>query len=139
MIFHENPSSESQVIPGGWMDGQTGMRRLIVAFCNFVNMPKICKLRYNIQWHKFPNLQWRNMTRLCYEKHHNMMLLSGLPVSVLCLPKWPPPHTQYSLFRTIPVHNMFLCIIVKQPLSENDLVKNVFYFRKYNKSNVYSL
>jgi len=34
--FHENPSSESRVVPCGWTD----MTKLIVAFCNFANAPK---------------------------------------------------------------------------------------------------
>ena len=127
------------------VDGWTDMMKLIVAFCNFVNIPKNWiyethghlvyylhnyKLGYNIQWHKFPNLQWHDMTCLWYDKHHNMimMLLTGLSVNILCLPKWtPPPPKQYSLFRTIPVHSMFLCIIVRQTLSENDLVKNLLF------------
>jgi hypothetical protein len=34
--FHQNPSSESQVVPRG----QTDMTKVIVAFRNFVNAPK---------------------------------------------------------------------------------------------------
>ena len=38
--FHENPSSWSQVVPCRWRDGQTGMMKLVVTFCNFANVPK---------------------------------------------------------------------------------------------------
>jgi hypothetical protein len=37
--FHENPSSESQVIYSMQMDGWTDMTKLIVTFCNFANTP----------------------------------------------------------------------------------------------------
>ena len=39
-IFHENPSSGSQVSPCIWMDRQTDMAKLVVVFDNFANMPK---------------------------------------------------------------------------------------------------
>jgi len=38
--FYENPSSGSPVLACGLTDGQTGMTKLIVAFCNFANVPK---------------------------------------------------------------------------------------------------
>ena len=44
IIFCENPSSGSQVVPcrqtDRWMDRQTDMMNLIVAVHNFVNMPE---------------------------------------------------------------------------------------------------
>jgi len=44
IIFCENPSSGSQVVPcrqtDRWTDTQTDMMKLIVAVQNFVNMPK---------------------------------------------------------------------------------------------------
>ena len=46
--FHENSSSESQVVPcgrtGGQTDGWTGMTKLIVVFRNFANAPKVMTL-----------------------------------------------------------------------------------------------
>jgi hypothetical protein len=39
--FHENPSSGSQVIPCAQMDGQADMTKVVVAFHNFANAPKI--------------------------------------------------------------------------------------------------
>jgi len=43
--FHENPSSDSRVVPcgrtGGRTDGQTDITKLIVAFRNFAKSPKI--------------------------------------------------------------------------------------------------
>ena len=39
--FHENTSTESRVVPCGRMDRQTDMTKLLVAFRNFVNAPKI--------------------------------------------------------------------------------------------------
>jgi len=36
ILFHENPSSGTQVVPCG----QTDMTKLIVAFHSFTNMPK---------------------------------------------------------------------------------------------------
>jgi len=33
---HDNPSSESHILPSRWTD----MTKLMVAFCNFANMPK---------------------------------------------------------------------------------------------------
>jgi hypothetical protein len=41
ITFHENPSSGSRVVPFGRTDGRTDMTKLIVAFCNFANAPKI--------------------------------------------------------------------------------------------------
>ena len=38
--FHENPSSESSIVPCGHTDERTDMTKLIVAFRNFVNAPK---------------------------------------------------------------------------------------------------
>jgi hypothetical protein len=38
--FHEHTSGESRVIPTQ-TDGQTDMTKLIVAFCNFVNAPRM--------------------------------------------------------------------------------------------------
>jgi hypothetical protein len=38
--FHENPSSESRVVPCGQTDGRTDMTKLIAAFLNFANTPK---------------------------------------------------------------------------------------------------
>jgi len=35
--FHKNPSSGNQVVPCGRAEGRTDMRKLIVAFHNFVN------------------------------------------------------------------------------------------------------
>jgi len=43
--FLENPSSGSRVAPYGQKDGRTGMMKLIVAFRNFANSPKIVFLR----------------------------------------------------------------------------------------------
>jgi hypothetical protein len=40
-IFHKNSWSGSQVFPCGRTDGQTGMTKLIVAFHDFANAPKI--------------------------------------------------------------------------------------------------
>ena len=37
--FNENPSSGSRVIPCGRTDGQTDMKKLIVALRNFTNAP----------------------------------------------------------------------------------------------------
>jgi hypothetical protein len=42
--FHEHPSSESQVVPSGQTDRRTDMAKLIVAFRNFANAPKIVTL-----------------------------------------------------------------------------------------------
>ena len=39
-IFHENPSSGSQVVPCGQMDKQTDMMKLIAPFHSLANMPK---------------------------------------------------------------------------------------------------
>ena len=39
--FHENLCIGSWVVPCRWMDRQTDMMKLIVAFWNFVNAPKI--------------------------------------------------------------------------------------------------
>ena len=41
MIFHENPSSVSRVVPWGQTDSWTDMMKLTVAICNFENAPKI--------------------------------------------------------------------------------------------------
>ena len=38
--FHENPSSESRVVPYGRTDRRIDMTRLLVAFRNFANAPK---------------------------------------------------------------------------------------------------
>ena len=82
-----------------------GQTKLIAAFRIFVNMPKNwiyeihghsvyylhnCKLGYNTQLQKFPNLQRHDMTCLCYEKHHNMMVQTGLSFNVLFLLVWTP-------------------------------------------------
>jgi len=40
MKFHENPSSESRVVPCGPTDRRTDITKLIVAFRNFANAPK---------------------------------------------------------------------------------------------------
>jgi hypothetical protein len=40
IIFHENPSSGSRVVPRGRKDRRTDMTKLIVAFRNSVNAPK---------------------------------------------------------------------------------------------------
>jgi hypothetical protein len=40
-FLNENPSSGSRVVPPGQTDGQANMTKLIVAFRNFVNAPKI--------------------------------------------------------------------------------------------------
>ena len=39
--FHQNPSSGSRVVAYGRKEGQTVMRKLIVAFRNFANAPKM--------------------------------------------------------------------------------------------------
>jgi len=41
MKFHENLSSGIQIVPCGRTDEQTDMLKIILAFCNFVNMPII--------------------------------------------------------------------------------------------------
>jgi hypothetical protein len=38
--FHENPLSESQIVPGGRTDGQAGMMKLVVTFGNFTEATK---------------------------------------------------------------------------------------------------
>jgi hypothetical protein len=38
--FHENPSSGRRVVPCGWTDTQTYMKKLILAFRNFASVPK---------------------------------------------------------------------------------------------------
>ena len=38
--FHEDPSSESQVVPCRQMGGQTDVMKLTFAFHNFMNVPK---------------------------------------------------------------------------------------------------
>jgi hypothetical protein len=38
--FHENPSSESRVVPCRRTDGQTGMTKLIVTFRNYTTVLK---------------------------------------------------------------------------------------------------
>jgi len=38
--FHENPSSESRVVPCGRADGRTYVTNLIIAFRNLANSPK---------------------------------------------------------------------------------------------------
>jgi hypothetical protein len=41
--FHENPSSGSRIVPwgrtDGWIDRQTDIKQLIVAFSNFATAP----------------------------------------------------------------------------------------------------
>jgi len=39
--FHENPSSGSRVISCGWTDGHEDITKLIGAFRNFENVPKM--------------------------------------------------------------------------------------------------
>ena len=39
--FNENPSSWVQVVPHRWVEGQTDILKLMMAFCNFVNAPII--------------------------------------------------------------------------------------------------
>jgi hypothetical protein len=41
MKFYENQSRRSRVVPCGQTDGWTDMTKLIVAFRNFANAPKI--------------------------------------------------------------------------------------------------
>jgi len=41
IIFHENPSSGSRVVPCGQTDARTDMTKLIVVFRNFVKSPKM--------------------------------------------------------------------------------------------------
>jgi hypothetical protein len=38
--FYKNPSSGREVVPCGQPDKQTDIRKLIVAFCNFVKAPE---------------------------------------------------------------------------------------------------
>ena len=40
MKFHENPSSESRVVPCVQTDGRTNMTKLTVTIRNFANAPK---------------------------------------------------------------------------------------------------
>jgi len=49
--FHKNPSSRSPVISCRQMEKGTDIIKLIVAFCNFVNVPKNeeCILKINIK------------------------------------------------------------------------------------------
>jgi hypothetical protein len=42
MRFHENPSSESQVVDRQ-TEGWTNMTKIIIAFCNFANKLKVTK------------------------------------------------------------------------------------------------
>ena len=49
--FQANLSSDSRTVPGRWTDGQTEMKKLIVALCNYINMPQ--------------NGSWRNMMGGC--------------------------------------------------------------------------
>jgi hypothetical protein len=46
--FHENPSSESRVVPCGRTDRQADVTKLRVAFRNFANAPKntLCALKH---------------------------------------------------------------------------------------------
>jgi hypothetical protein len=46
--FHKNPSIGSRVVTCGQKDGQTDMTKLIVAFYNFANAPKMCISILNI-------------------------------------------------------------------------------------------
>jgi hypothetical protein len=41
--FHQNPSSVSRVVPYGWTDERTDKIKVILAFRNFANGPKINK------------------------------------------------------------------------------------------------
>jgi len=42
--FHENPSSDSQVVPCGQRDVRTDMTKITVAFRNFANEPNKGKM-----------------------------------------------------------------------------------------------
>jgi hypothetical protein len=46
IVLHENPFSESRIVPCGRTDGQdrTDTKKIIIALCNFANAPKaLCK------------------------------------------------------------------------------------------------
>jgi hypothetical protein len=55
IMFHENLSSGSELFDAGRRtDGQTAMTKLIVAFRNFVNAPKIEKIIKSNCWLRAP-------------------------------------------------------------------------------------
>jgi len=148
-----HPVTAKSFHAGGRANWRPDMMKLIVVFRNFVNVPKNwiyeihghlvyylhnCKFGYNIQWYKFPNLQWHNMTCSCYEKHHNMLLLTGLSVNIMCLPKWSPP-TILTFHNNTCTQHVFMHNCKATPFRKWSSKKSVFYLRKYSKSNVYSL
>jgi len=47
--FHENLSSGSRVVPGGWTERRSDMAMLTVAFRNFVNSPKNCDWKAHVK------------------------------------------------------------------------------------------
>ena len=68
MKFHENPSSGRRVVPWGQTDGRTNMTKLVVAFRNFVNAPKIRDPDYQV-----PVIQWN------LEPSSNLVMLNVFP------------------------------------------------------------
>jgi hypothetical protein len=68
IIFHENLSSGSQVVPCSWGAGrQTDMREVIASLCNFVNTPKMIGFELN----KIFLLQIHNSLLLCYRSGYS--------------------------------------------------------------------
>ena len=59
--FHENPSSGSRVVPCGRTDRRTNLTKLIVAFRNFENAPKMGEHRvHHMHMEEAKNLQVSN-------------------------------------------------------------------------------
>ena len=60
--FRENLSSGSRVVQCVHMDGVTDMMKLIVAFCKFVNGPKLG-----------PLTEWYRVGEVCVKSRRNVM------------------------------------------------------------------
>jgi hypothetical protein len=68
--FQESPSHGSRVVPCGRTDGRTDMTKLIVAFCNFANAPKILKSSNQSPYPLFKFLNTNNYIYLSWVFMH---------------------------------------------------------------------